>query len=143
MRTARLLLLLSAPLLWSCGTGRQSYATDTDLKRWDCGAELTLPNIDTTTLRDIHVFVYHTDDFREDSLSLRITTLSPDSLRHEETLLLVPHHRERIPAVSCEDATLYRRDVVFNKQGNYQMTITPLRPVKGVSAVGVQLSKSE
>lgn len=126
-----------------CGTGRQSYATDTDLKRWDCGAELLLPNIDTTTLRDISIFIYHTDDFREDSLSLRITTTTPDSLYHREELLFVPHHRRNAVGVSCEDVVTYRREVVFDRQGDYKITITPLRPVKGVAAVGIQLSKSE
>ncbi len=144
MRITRIITpVFAVMMMWSCGTGRQSYATDTDLKQWDGGAEILLPNIDTTTRRDISVFIFHTDVFREDTLSLRITTTTPDSLYHSEPLLFVTHHRKNAVGMSCEDVVAYRRNVVFDKQGDYKMTITPLRPVKGVAAVGIQLSKSE
>lgn len=142
MRTVRFIPLLLAAALCSCSTGRQSYAADTDLKSWNSAAEIVVPNTDTTTLRDISVFIYHTDTFREDSLTLRITTTTPDSLRRTEYLQLVTR-RHRSAAMSGEQAAVYRREAVFNKKGNYTMTITPVRSVKGVAATGVQLSKSE
>ena len=66
----------------------QSAATDVN-PAWELGREILLPNPDTVTLRDAKVFLRCNDRFAEDTLTLRIATVTPDSLRFGEPFRLV------------------------------------------------------
>ena len=48
------------------------------------------------------------------------------------------------PAALSREADLpYRRRIRFARTGDYCITVTPGRPVKGIEAVGINIVKSE
>lgn len=79
-------LVLAASVFTAGGcaqTGR-SYAADVDPQGWRTGAVLTLPNEDTLAKYDLELFLRCNDRFAEDTLTLRVETITPDSLRYGE-----------------------------------------------------------
>lgn len=121
----------------------QSAAADVNPAAWQEAAELVIPNADTLSLRDLTVFLRCNDRFAEDTLTVRIAFRTPDSLRFEEPFTLaVP--RPAAPAALTHEAGIpYRRRVRFGRTGDYRIRITPSRPVRGVEAVGIDISTSE
>ena len=126
-----------------CISPHQSAATDVDPFRWEQGAEIRLPNADTVTLRDAEVFLRCNDRFAEDTLTLRIATVTPDSLRFEEAFQLIIPRAESPAALMREVVIPYRRRILFAQSGDYRCILTPTRPVRGIEAVGINLTKSE
>lgn len=132
-----------AVLSGSCISPHQSAATDVDPLRWTEAAEIRLPNADTVTLRDAAVFLRCNDRFAEDTLTVRIATVTPDSLRFEERFLLVIPRSESPAALMREAVIPYRRRIRFAQSGDYRCIVTPTRPVRGIEAVGINMTKSE
>ena len=96
------------------------------------------------TLRDTEVFLRCNDRFAEDTLTLRIATVTPDSLRFEEPFrLVIPRGESRPTPLMREIVVPYRIRMRFAQQGDYRCILTPTRPVRGVEAVGINLTKSE
>lgn len=83
------------------------------------------------------------DRFAEDTLTLRIATVTPDSLRFEEPFRLVIPRDESPAPLKREVAVPYRLRIRFTQSGDYRCILTPTRPVRGVEAVGINLTKSE
>ena len=83
------------------------------------------------------------DRMDEDTLTVRIAVVTPDSLRHEEAFRLVLPAAHTPAALSREADLPYRRRIRFARTGDYCITVTPGRPVKGVEAVGINIVKSE
>lgn len=135
--------VLAALAAGSCVSPHQSAATDVDPARWSAAAEILLPNADTVTLRDAALFLRCNDRFTADTLTLRIATLTPDSLRFEEPFLLVIPRPEGPAALMREVVIPYRRRILFTQSGDYRCIVTPTRPVRGVEAVGINLTKSQ
>lgn len=133
----------AAWLAGGCISPHQSAATDVDPFRWEREAEIRLPNADTVTLRDAAVFLRCNDRFAEDTLTLRIATVTPDSLRFEEPFRLVIPRDESPAPLKREVAVPYRLRIRFTQSGDYRCILTPTRPVRGVEAVGINLTKSE
>ena len=105
---------------------------------WDETVELRLPNDDTLGCCDWQLFLRCDDRFAADTFALRITVLTPDSLRFEETLP-VRLAAERTPAPVLPVVRIdYRRRVRLARRGLYRLHIRPLRPIEGVGAVGLQ-----
>ena len=133
----------AALLAGGCVSPPQSAATAVAPFRWERGAEIRLPNADTVSLRDAEVFLRCNDRFAEDTLTLRIATIAPDSLRFEEPFLLVIPRGESPAPLMREVAVPYRIRIRFTQSGDYRCILTPTRPVRGVEAVGVNIEKSE
>lgn len=126
-----------------CVTPHQSAASDVDPTEWSTPAEVVFPNTDTLSSRDIMLFLRCNERFEEDTLTVRIATVTPDSLRCVE---LVPLRisRTRTPAaLTFETAIPYRRAVRLERTGDYRFFITPNRPVQGVEAVGIHLTDND
>ena len=102
-----------------------------------------LANADTTSLRDLTLFLRCNDRFGEDTLTLRIVTTTPDSLRFEEFFRITSPRTNGPAAIAHEIAVPYRRHVRFAREGDYRMTIAPTRPVRGIEAVGIGTSDSQ
>lgn len=139
-RTAAIAAALFAA---SCVSPHGAVVTDVDAASWSAPALIVLTNADTTTLRDINLFLRCNDRFAEDTLTVRVGVRTPDSLRHEELFVLVipPAHT---PAALAREADIpYRHRVLFDRTGDYLLTITPCRPVKGVEAAGINIVKSQ
>lgn len=133
---------VAALLAGSCVSPHQSAATDVDPVRWDSRAEIRLPNADTVTLRDAVIFLRCNDRFTEDTLTVRIATITPDSLRFGEWFLLVIPRSEGPAALMREASIPYRRRICLTQSGDYRCIITPIRPVRGIEAIGIDLEKS-
>lgn len=125
-----------------CSAPDQTAATDVPARRWSEATEIRLENADTLTLRDAALFLRCNDRFAEDTLTVRIATLSPDSLRFEEPFLLAISRTEAPAAMMREFLIPYRRRIRPDRIGEYRFIVTPVRPVCGVEAVGIRLSKS-
>lgn len=132
----------AALLAGGCVSPQQSAATDVNPLRWDSRAEIRLPNADTVTLRDATIFLRCNDRFTEDTLTVRIATLTPDSLRFGEWFRLVIVRPEGPAALVREAAIPYRRRIRLSEAGDYRFDITPVRPVRGIEAVGIDLEES-
>ena len=132
----------AALLAGSCVSPHQSAVTDVNPARWDSRAEIRLPNADTVSLRDAVIFLRCNDRFAEDTLTVRIATVTPDSLRFGEWFLLVFPHPKGPAALMREAAIPYRRRIRLTQHGDYRCSVTPVRPVRGVEAVGVDLQQS-
>lgn len=134
-----LVVLAAAIAAAGCTQTAPSYAVDVDPHGWQQPAVLMLPNSDTLTLRDVGIFLRCNDRFSEDTLTLRVETISPDSL-HVGEYLCIPFPHETFPAaIAREAAALYRNRVCFGQTGDYRMILTPTRPVRGVEAVGIHI----
>lgn len=125
-----------------CGSPYQTSAADVNPLRWEEPAGIRIENADTVTLRDAAIFLRYNDRFAEDTLTVRIATLSPDSLRFEEEFLLAIVRTGGPAALQHETLIPYRRRIRLLRNGEYRIFITPVRPVRGVEAVGVRLAKS-
>ena len=144
MRAAcRTALAAAAFLAAGCVSPHGAVATDVNSASWRDSAPITLANADTTTLRDIALFLRCNDRFAEDTLTVRIRVRTPDSLQHEEPFVMVIPPAHTPAAISREADIPYRRRVRFDRTGDYHLTITPCRPVEGVEAVGIHIVKSQ
>ena len=126
-----------------CTQPFRSNAADTDPVSWKDPAGIVLANADTTSLRDLTLFLRCNDRFAEDTLTVRIRVSTPDSLQHEEPFVMVIPPAHTPAAISREADIPYRRRVLFDRTGDYHLTITPCRPVEGVEAVGIHIAKSQ
>lgn len=125
-----------------CTSPYQTSATDVSPWKWDEAAEIRIENADTVMLRDAALFLRYNDRFTEDTLTVRIATLSPDSLRYEEPFLLAITRTDGPAALMREALIPYRRRLRLDRTGEYRCIVTPVRPVRGVEAVGIRLSQS-
>lgn len=136
--------LLAAAGLSACGLSPvRSAAADTDPRRWERPAEIVFRNADTATRCDASLFLRCNDRFAEDTLTVRVAVVAPDSLRYEEPFLLVIPRAEGPAALMREVAVPYRRRIRLARMGDYRFRVTPLRPVRGVEAVGVHFETSQ
>lgn len=141
-RTIGSVLLAAAMTATACDAPHHSVATDIR-GAWEHSAEVVMNNADTATERDILLFLRYDGRCREDSLTLDITTYTPDSLKtREQVTLRMMAHAHKSP-VSEEYAQLYRRKAVLRDTGNYRFVLRPTRTVKGVTAVGLHIVKHE
>ena len=133
----------AAGTITGCTTPYRSIAADVPASNWTEPVELTLPNTDSLACYDWQLFVRNDERIVADTFTLRITVISPDSLRFEEPFLV------RMPAASSTPAALlretiidYRRKVRLHRTGDYRLTIEPVHPLRGIEAVGIQTVKS-
>ncbi|WP_418992467.1 hypothetical protein [Alistipes sp.] len=135
----RSLLCAAVLSLAGCISPREGMVTDVDPVRWDAPAGVVIPNADTTSLREMALFLRLNDRFGDDTVSFRIEVRTPDSLRCEETVLFaVPRGQSSAARARIADIP-YRSRVQFPLTGDYRLTVTPCRPLQGVEAVGVRL----
>ncbi|MBE6203841.1 MAG: hypothetical protein E7136_00855 [Rikenellaceae bacterium] len=111
---------------------------DVDVRSWTDTATVKYINDDTTTLRNLSVTLHVNRLYDSKEIALEISTMTPDSLRHTEQVVM--------PAVAdwpSEIATTtdieipYREDVRFRCNGEYVVRITPRKEVVGVEAAGI------
>ena len=126
-----------------CGMTGRASAVDVDARAWSEAAVLAAEADDTVARYDIEFFVRCNARFEEDTLTLRITTLTPDSLRCEEPLRLTIPPRSRAAALRREARATYRLRSRMASAGTWRWLVVPSREVRGVEAVGVRIEKSK
>ncbi len=103
--------------------------------RWSEAAHFSVDNDDTLSLRDLSVVLRYNRELKADSITVAITTLTPDSLRLEERFTLhVPRTNE---VRTVERIFPYRRNARLMKPGVYRFTISPDDEITGVESVGL------
>ena len=111
--------------------------SDVNVNGWSDCTTLTYHNT-LTEKCDVNIMLHINNRFTHESISLEITTLTPDSLRHTEQVTLPVEFKWEQPTATTADITLpYRRNVVLRCEGDYVWQITPLESIDGVEAVGV------
>lgn len=138
----RLALFVAVFAAAGCTSPRLSVVTDVDSRSWERPADIILENTDTTTLRDVTIFLRSNRRFEADSLPLHLLILTPDSLRYEERLTLRPGRQQVSAALMAESEIPYRRRVIFRRAGQYRIIITPGQPIQGMEAIGINIVKS-
>ncbi len=129
--------------LAGCMAETGATAADVDRPMWRRPAELVVTNSDTVGLRDMGLYLRYNNRFSEDTLTVRVSVVSPDSLRVQEYVTVAVGH-EAVPAALRGNAdVVYRRRAVLRHAGDYLFTITPTRPVRGIEAVGINIEKSK
>lgn len=134
-----LLILVVGALLVGCITPERVEMCDVSPAGWKERVEVAYAHSDTTATLALRVVLRLEERFATDSLTLRITTLSPDSLRGSEYHRLhLPSSRVAAPLRRVVEVP-YRRGVRLQHVGKYRFALTPTRPIEGVEAVGMKI----
>ena len=136
------LTAVCAAMLCGCDTASRSHVAEIGGGVWDRPVTVTLPNSDTLGIYDMIVALRHDGSLEGRTVEMTVRTVTPDSLWTEEVLSVTVGDDGRSRSALHEAAAVYRRRVRLAREGDYRITITPERPVKGVSAVGVEMSHS-
>ncbi|MFI3289812.1 MAG: hypothetical protein SNH55_05250 [Rikenellaceae bacterium] len=133
---------LIAMILFGCMSDNQlSLVVDIDPIHWREAAHFSIENSDTLSRRDISIFArYQLTKERVDSLPLHIITIAPDQTQIVEQFTIYINHKsgdQWVRRLYREE--LYRKDVVFNQLGEYEIMIYPQISTHGVEAIGVAI----
>lgn len=131
-----------AVVLCGCNTASRSHVTEIRGRVWEAPAEITVPNSDTLGLYDLSIALRHDGSPAGSVVEMTVRTVTPDSLWTEERIAVSIGDDGRSRSSQHETVCPYRRGVRLSRTGDYRITVTPLRPVKGVVAVGVDMSQS-
>ena len=123
-----------------CIVPEETVATDLPAEGWSSAATLRYTNADTLARRELKLFLRLDEAFREDSLTLRIETFTPDSLRTFEYHRLAVGGRHTATPLQAVVEVPYRRGVRLRRAGDYYFVLTPVRPVYGAEAVGMRVT---
>ncbi|MFI3292639.1 MAG: hypothetical protein SNG27_02910 [Rikenellaceae bacterium] len=138
----RVLILISSIVVGGCVASQQSVVTDVDVMGWGDPKYVIMNNKDTSTLRNIELFVRYSPSLVDDSVTLTINTMAPDSLTFSEEVKLYFDSSATERSASIVENFPYRNNVVWSQQGSYHMEITPTTPISGIEAVGVTITKT-
>lgn len=133
-------IILTLVVSVGCIASHQSVVEDVDVEWWGETKSFEMSNVDTTTYRDIDIFVrYYPSEIAVDSICLQVDTTSPDSLYIRERVVMHLPTLHTSQSSSHIIARPYRRQVVWSKVGDYSVDITPVVSYKGVEAVGIDI----
>ncbi len=100
------------------------------------------PNKDTLSRRTLSLLFRHGSGYPYDRLTCIVTTTAPDGYRWRDTVAVVSYKGERLLGLNYDVEQVYRRDVLFDRQGDYRFSFTPLMPdteLLEVVALGVHI----
>lgn len=123
-----------------CVTQHRSAVCDVNPFAWSETAEIRYANTDTLAEVGMDLFLRCNEQLTEDTLTVRIATITPDSLRFEEALLLQIPRTRNVAALTREVVIPYRRRVLLARTGDYRIRVTPARAIDGIEAVGIHLT---
>ena len=135
-------IAVCAVALCGCTTSGRSYMSEIRTEVWSEPVEVTLPNGDTLSMYDLVIALRHDNSLNGSRVDMTVRTVTPDSLWVEEQLSMGVGDDGRSSSLSHETSCIYRRNVRLAREGNYRIIVTPQHPVRGVTAVGVDMSKS-
>ena len=109
--------------------------------RWSDTVHISVDNDDTLSMRDLSVVVRYNRQLKTDSVTVDITTMTPDSLRLEERFTLHIPPTNEVHAV--ERIFPYRRNARLLRSGIYQFTLSSQEEIVGVESVGLMIDTAE
>lgn len=111
---------------------------DVDVRSWTDAATVKYINDDTTTLRNLSVTLHVNRLYDSKEIALEISTMTPDSLRHTEQVVMPAAADWPSEIATTTDIEIpYRESVRFRCKGEYVVRITPRKEVVGVEAAGI------
>lgn len=125
-----------------CWSDRIDLAIDVDPEQWQTGVDFIVPNADSLRLHDALLFLRCNERMTDDTLSLRIVVTTPDALRSEEMVHMAVDRHSLPVALRRESVAPYRSRIRFARSGDYRFTVVPVRPIRGVEAVGLTVKPS-
>ena len=141
LRVRGLVVVAMALLCVGCLAPRSADMASVDGCCWDSAAEIKIENIDTLSLRNIAVALRYNSNFRETVLPLNIKVVSPDGRTFNEPFTLHLEGVKRATTISQSVAIPYRLSALLATKGFYTFIIEPCAVVKGVEAVGVEITE--
>ena len=135
-------IVVCVAVLCGCTAGRRSHMAEIHGSTWDRPATVTIENSDTTGLYDIRIALRHNGLRAGETIEMTVRTQTPDSMWVEEPMRLRIADDGRSRPSQHETSAVYRRRVRLAREGLYRITVTPVRAVRGVTAVGADLTES-
>lgn len=111
---------------------------DVNLGEWREPAEVVLHHQQGRSVGDMSILLHVNHNFSADTIGVEVVVHTPDSLRYTERIVMpvtVEWGDDKNGFVDVEIP--YRRDVSFAVEGDYLISLRPLRGVQGVEAAGV------
>ncbi len=134
-------------LLAACCAEQESFMSAVSPREWSQAVQVVYPNADTLSRRSISVVVRYNNNFRADTLPLRMTVSPPgagaDDARFTERVEFLPQCPRTKPGIATVECFAYRRHSVLPQSGGYTFTIEPCTPLKGVEAIGINIEKEQ
>ena len=141
LRVRGLVVVAMALLCVGCLAPRSADMASVDGCCWDSAAEIKVENIDTLSLRNIAVALRYNSNFRGTVLPLNIKVVAPDGRTFNEPFTLHLEGVKRATTISQSVAIPYRKSALLAMKGLYTFIIEPCAVVKGVEAVGVEITE--
>ena len=132
-------VLIVALLFTQCRTVECTVVmADVDVNDWSDEITISHINSDTTANYDLSVMLHVNRDFKAQQLDVEIITMTPDSLRYTEHVLLPINTEWSSHTIPTTDIAIpYRQNVHLRCVGEYKVTIAPQQSVVGVEAAGI------
>ena len=139
-RLIYVIVMAVAAIAVSCTEAQHGVVMhDMESCAWSTTEQFTYDNTDSLAKRDLSFVVRYGTGYVADSVSLRILTISPDSMVTEEPFTLrIPRIKEVRPE---EQTFLYRHNVVLSRKGEYHFRLMPDTIVEGISSIGIMVSE--
>lgn len=139
-RLIYVVMVAIATIVVSCNEVKHSVEMhDVTTSAWSTPESFIYENEDSLSQRDLEIVVRYGTGYVADSVSMRILTISPDSMVVEEPFTLhIPRIREVRPQ---EQTFLYRRNVVLGRKGQYEFRLTPDTLFEGISSIGIMVGE--
>lgn len=133
------IVIVSTILFWlvSCVPSQNIFVEDIPNHTWVSDIEITYPNSDTTSLRDIYLIARYTPKNLGQNLGfkLKITDPSGNNIVDSITMKIVQTDKNY-----QQSKMLYRSHSCFKTLGNYTFTFSPLTShakQQNIAAVGI------
>ncbi|MGN0007813.1 MAG: hypothetical protein ACI35T_06925 [Alistipes sp.] len=126
-------------LLSGCIAPQNSVVRDVDSCEWSEPVTLVVDNDDTLSMRRLSFVIRYNADFRADVVGLKVNVIQPDAASFSESVSVYPLHTSSTSSVSTVETITYRESSVLRQRGSYLFTITPLHPVCGIEAIGINI----
>lgn len=137
----RVAIVSLAVLFAGCIAPQTTVMRDIPPHGWCEPVTLVIDNDDTLSLRRLSFVVRYNTAFRDDVVRADINVIQPDAASFSEMVDIRFAHPYSPSAVSATETIVYREASVLRQRGNYLFTITPLHPVHGVEAIGLNIEK--
>ena len=141
LRVRGLVVVAMALLCVGCLAPRSADMASVDGRCWESAAEIKVENIDTISLRNIAVAIRYNSNFGEATLPLNIKVVAPDGRTFEEPFTLHLEGVKRATTISQSVAIPYRKSALLAMKGTYTFFLEPSLSVKGVEAIGVEITE--
>lgn len=137
--------VLASMVLTQCRIAENTVVMeDVNISGWESSTVVKYQNRDTSSLRNMSLALHVNRLYYQEQIEVEICTMSPDSLRFTERVVLPAQAQWPSATAPTVDLEIpYRRDVHLRCEGEYVVSITPERSIRGVEAVGINFQSNK